>query len=799
MAKPKKVLKIILGVVIGVLFSQLFANTTNFCTPHFALKTEKLDDADFVAGKSTPRSKNLLFVGVMTADIYLDTRAKAVWETWGKEVPGKLLIFASENSTSKHVPLVSLLGTDDSYPPQKKSFTMLKYIHDNFIDQYEWFLRADDDVYLRSDKIEELLRAVDSRKALFIGQTGRGTKTERGHLSLDSDENFCMGGPGMIMSRETLKRMAPHIEKCIVNLYTTHEDVEIGRCVRKYAGVSCTWNYEMQVIFYHNKSGLNAYTGNLKTKEVHKAITLHPVKQPDYMYNLHKYIHGLKVQSSLQKSIWLHRDIASSMQELGYSITSLDNATLGKDLPLFPIKKGAERYLGDTSILGKPISINKYQPRNVSNVLEWELISKNLYSHKDLNPRKRIGSSLKEGLEDVTREVMELINLYSKQRGRIIEYRDLLYGYYRWNPIHGADLILDLLLIYKKYRGHKMNVQVRRHAYIQQTFTGVFIREVTDDPEPKPNQEEDNKNLFNKVINQISNNLPPLLSFNRDNQDQAVINFLMPLSGRYSTFTRFLTMYEDVCIKNWEATRLFVILYRSKEDPSDYEATLRLINETNSRVYGSLTSAYRNYNKITVIETSATEQFSRASALQKAVNNLNSSDLMLFMDVDIVFDQSFLYRVRKNTIIKKRVYFPILYSLYSPYLLDIGLKTYDYINFSYFTANQTDGNRGFWRQFGFGIASMYKKDYNVLGGFNVNITGWGTEDVAFFNNIVKNHTYKVIRSVDPGLIHIFHAVKCDPKELDNEQMGMCLGTKGSTLGSLDTLQRLYEKYYKLFI
>lgn len=67
---------------------------------------------------------------------------------------------------------------------------------------------------------------------------------------------------------------------------------------------------------------------------------------------------------------------------------------------------------------------------------------------------------------------MELINSYSKQRGRVIDFKEILYGYWRMNPLYGVDLILDLLLVYRKYRGHKMTVQVRRHAYIQQTFTG---------------------------------------------------------------------------------------------------------------------------------------------------------------------------------------------------------------------------------------------------------------------------------------------------------------------------------------
>ena len=49
------------------------------------------------------------------------------------------------------------------------------------------------------------------------------------------------------MSRETLKRVVPHISYCLKNLYSTHEDVEIGRCIRKFANISCTWSYEMQV------------------------------------------------------------------------------------------------------------------------------------------------------------------------------------------------------------------------------------------------------------------------------------------------------------------------------------------------------------------------------------------------------------------------------------------------------------------------------------------------------------------------------------------------------------------------
>lgn len=83
------------------------------------------------------------------------------------------------------------------------------------------------------------------RSFLCVGQAGRGNSEEFGLLSLEFDENFCMGGPGVIMSRETLRRVAPHIPTCLKNLYSTHEDVEVGRCVQKFAGIPCTWNYEV--------------------------------------------------------------------------------------------------------------------------------------------------------------------------------------------------------------------------------------------------------------------------------------------------------------------------------------------------------------------------------------------------------------------------------------------------------------------------------------------------------------------------------------------------------------------------
>lgn len=128
---------------------------------------------------------------------------------------------------------------------------MLKYMHDHYLDKYEWFMRADDDVYIKSEKLESFLRSLNSSEAIFLGQTGMGARDELGKLALEPGENFCMGGPGVIMSREVLKRMVPHIRECLQEMYTTHEDVEVGRCVRRFAKVQCVWSYEVRLFCFH--------------------------------------------------------------------------------------------------------------------------------------------------------------------------------------------------------------------------------------------------------------------------------------------------------------------------------------------------------------------------------------------------------------------------------------------------------------------------------------------------------------------------------------------------------------------
>ncbi|XP_043284509.1 chondroitin sulfate synthase 1 [Venturia canescens] len=718
--------------------------------------------------KEEERKTSLVYVGVMTAKQYLGTRAKAVWETWGKDLPGKIEFFSSEFSSvpdnCTDLPLVPLPRVTDVYPPQKKSFLMLQYMWKKYRDRYEWFVRADDDVYVKADRLEKFLRSVDSRKPMYIGQAGRGNADEFGTLALEYNENYCMGGPGVIISRETLNRIVPHIKYCLKNLYTTHEDVELGRCVQKYAGIPCTWSYEMQTILHHNGND-DAFTGNLKRKEIHRAITLHPVKKPPHMYRIHNYMRGLRIQELQQERVRLHRDVGTMSRELGMGIDDFKKRPLAKNVTLFPNVPDFENYPGDTKVLGLPAGLRSFRPRRSREVIPWDFYSRSEFTLGDLNPRRRVHSDVKEGLDEITREVMASINLYSRQRGRIVEERSALYGYRRVDA-YGADTILDLLLVYRKYRGRKVTLPVRRHVYLHQHFTGLEIREVVDcvevDREERPSKKS-RLGIFPAGF----------LSFNGDEAAadplrSKRIKFILPLAGRFAIFERFLKNYEEICLLRDHQTDLVVVLYRREDDDSYYK-TLDLIEKMRYK-YG--------YDKITVLEGDG--EFSRGRALGLGVSRAEDKELLFFVDVDIVFTASALVRIRLNTVLNRRLYFPVVFSQFNPKIIHNQNEKYNHF--------AIDEKSGFWRQFGFGIVSIYKEDFREIGGFDLTIKGWGKEDIDLYEKAIKSKI-NVFRSPDKNLIHVYHEVECDEKLID-PQLAMCKGTRADIYANTEVLAQI---------
>ncbi|CAG2229700.1 CHSY [Mytilus edulis] len=724
--KRKPFAKIVSGLCIGILLSSLYRHKILSCvllaekccrTVHINYKVNiGIDHLKFNDNHTVPKvvktsnegldlnsyihknDKRFLLIGVMTTKNYLDTRAVAAFYTWTNSCSGscKVIFFSSEGSTTeKQIPLVSLDGTDDSYPPQRKSLLMLKYMHDNYINNFEWFMRVDDDIFLRGDKIEKFLRSVNSSVPLFIGQAGFGKKEEKGKLFLNRNENYCMGGPGFLFSYKTLRHVGPHVHNCIDNLLTTHEDVEVGRCVRRYTGLSCTWAVEvriyiMQSLFYHNYKEEKGSFKTLTDKIVRKALTLHPIKDQRHLYRIQNYLLSSHIQDLHKKKRNLQRELTQIEHNLGI-LKQADSITRQNIIP----------------------SWTKFKPRVRGEVLAWNFLSKSFISDHDLYSKSDINTPLKHALADSINHVLQVMNKNARQKGKRIDFKDLSYGYRRVSPLHGADYKLDLLFTFFKDNGEEMTAPVRRHVYLQQTFGEVeFI--------------EDPSTASANIEYKESNSPFTFSSLGQGRQSLEIIHFIVPLAGKVPVFKRFMQNYEEVCLKDKEMTQLHIVVFNSDSDLSSVKSLIGIVRQ------------YQN-------------------------------------DVDIIFDRDVLLRIRYNTIKNIQVYYPIVFSQYNPSLICSISDSCD-IKWTNLTSDH-----GYWRSYGYGMVSTFKRDLISVGGLDTSIKGWGKEDVALNTKFVGSNL-TIFRSIDPRLVHVFHQVICDTK-LNNDQYQMCKITEKSTFGS----------------
>ena len=189
------------------------------------LHASQLHDADAPGGSKPPtrlreeyKFKRSVLVGVLTQQSYLRTRAKALYETWGREAD-KLIFFVGRdcNITSdvSHLPIVKLEVPDQVYPPLRKAFAVLDYMYKKHMDDFNWFIRADDDMYARMDKLSELLAQMHPNEEVYLGRSGTGRPEDLERLSLAGHERYCMGGPGVILSSAAMRGLGPRLPHCL--------------------------------------------------------------------------------------------------------------------------------------------------------------------------------------------------------------------------------------------------------------------------------------------------------------------------------------------------------------------------------------------------------------------------------------------------------------------------------------------------------------------------------------------------------------------------------------------------------
>ncbi|XP_061693191.1 chondroitin sulfate N-acetylgalactosaminyltransferase 2 [Syngnathoides biaculeatus] len=236
-----------------------------------------------------------------------------------------------------------------------------------------------------------------------------------------------------------------------------------------------------------------------------------------------------------------------------------------------------------------------------------------------------------------------------------------------------------------------------------------------------------------------------------------IINIIVPLAGRVETFLQFLHNFREVCVQQDKRVHLTVV-YFGQEGLRDVKSSL----ETMSRE-----ESFSNYTLIPV-----DEEFSRGRGLDIGAHAWSKGDvLMFFCDVDIHFTSDFLNTCRLHADPNKKVFYPVVFSLYNPAIVYGNMELAPPVELQ--LVHKKDA--GFWRDFGFGMTCQYRSDFLNIGGFDLDVKGWGVEDVHLYRKYLRSDLV-VIRTPVSSLFHLWHEKQC-ADELTPEQYRMCIQSK----------------------
>ncbi|XP_032761717.1 chondroitin sulfate N-acetylgalactosaminyltransferase 2 isoform X2 [Rattus rattus] len=238
---------------------------------------------------------------------------------------------------------------------------------------------------------------------------------------------------------------------------------------------------------------------------------------------------------------------------------------------------------------------------------------------------------------------------------------------------------------------------------------------------------------------------------------RSIINIIVPLAERTEAFSQFMQNFRDVCIHQDKRIHLTVV-YFGKEGLSTVKSILESV------------SSESNFHNYTLV--SLNEEFNRGRGLNVGARAWDKGEvLMFFCDVDIYFSAEFLNSCRLNAEPGKKVFYPVVFSLYNPAIVYANQEVPPPVEQQ--LVHKKDS--GFWRDFGFGMTCQYQSDFLSVGGFDMEVKGWGGEDVHLYRKYLHGDLI-VIRTPVPGLFHLWHEKHC-ADELTPEQYRMCIQSK----------------------
>ncbi|XP_017156540.1 chondroitin sulfate glucuronyltransferase [Drosophila miranda] len=563
-----------------------------------------------------------LFIGVMTSQEHINSFATAFNRTTAHLV-NKIKFFIYADSVKTNYKLKNIVGFADTHE-NRRPFHVIKYIADNYLEEYDYFLLVPDNVYVDARKLNALLYHMSITFDLYMGGTHIGVPSSEGDGPAGSgDRNYCSLEAGILLSSSVIRKMRNNLDRCVRIGITGDHSVNIGRCV-KYAshvpGCQKSFQGMRQYSYALNTPGRQRrdFSDLAKEEAFRNASTVYPVPTPEDFYRLHAYYSKQHLEMVQERGY--------ALEQKSYRIAngSISNKILEIRWPLGVPPPSA--------------------PETRHDILIWQMLNETHSYLPNGNVEHAVAPLTRIEALDFAK-VLEIALQYAALKHPGLSYHSLHTAYRKFDATRGMDYQLHLNL--QKGSGRRRRLLLKSFEVVKPLGRVEVV--------PSPYVTESTRIAI--LVPAFEHQVPDALEF--------------------------VAQYERLCMQNQDNTFLLLIfLYRldspskGDEDPFKGLKTLALDLSSKYKTDGSriawvsirlpeqLSEAVRPEDWLLHASMYGPKQLLSLVVADLALPKLGLESLVLLATPGMSFKADFLNRVRMNTIQGFQVYAPIGFQMY---------------------------------------------------------------------------------------------------------------------------------------
>ncbi|EDW26981.1 GL16491 [Drosophila persimilis] len=576
-----------------------------------------------------------LFIGVMTSQEHINSFATAFNRTTAHLV-NKIKFFIYADSVKTNYKLKNIVGFADTHE-NRRPFHVIKYIADNYLEEYDYFLLVPDNVYVDARKLSALLYHMSITFDLYMGGTHIGVPSSEGDGPAGSgsgDRNYCSLEAGILLSSSVIRKMRNNLDRCVRIGITGDHSVNIGRCVKYASHVpGCQESFQgmRQYSYALNTPGRQRrdFSELAKEEAFRNASTVYPVPTPEDFYRLHAYYSKYLSKSSLVSA-------ATPGDGAGAGLCAGSRSPIGS-----PTAASPTRYFEIRWPLGVP---PPSAPETRHDILIWQMLNETHSYLPNGNVEHAVAPLTRIEALDFAK-VLEIALQYAALKHPGLSYHSLHTAYRKFDATRGMDYQLHLNL--QKGSGRRRRLLLKSFEVVKPLGRVEVV--------PSPYVTESTRIAI--LVPAFEHQVPDALEF--------------------------VAQYERLCMQNQDNTFLLLIfLYRldspskGDEDPFKGLKTLALDLSSKYKTDGSriawvsirlpeqLSEAVRPEDWLLHASMYGPKQLLSLVVADLALPKLGLESLVLLATPGMSFKADFLNRVRMNTIQGFQVYAPIGFQMY---------------------------------------------------------------------------------------------------------------------------------------